>query len=465
MARRAIIYTRVSSDQTGLGRSVSEQETECRALCEREGWAVAEVLSDNDIGASRYSRGERSAYGLLADVLQPADVLVTWEASRTTRDLEAYVALRNLCAERGVLWSYSGRTYDLNSGGDRFLTGLDALLSEQEAERTRERVMRSVRARAASGRPHSRPPFGYKRDIDPESGRSRGWKVDPGAAATVREIFRRFLAGHTLRSIYRDLAARGVYAGTYGGRPVQWDARLVKQILTRASYAGLRIHRGEIVGQGSWEPIVSESDYLRVGAIFSDPDRPLGSGSDPVHLLTGIAVCGVCRRTVKAAPASGHRQRTYACPEQHVRRLESAVDELVAEVVLGVLDDPEIRARLAAPTDDSVAHLDEARELRARLQGFADAAAAGEVSPASLARIEERLLPQIAEAERRSVPRSPLVSDLLTHTNIRQRWQELELVPRREIVRTVVRPVILPAVRGRKTFDPETVGFEWKAAE
>ncbi|NKR80190.1 recombinase family protein [Rhodococcus hoagii] len=60
---RAIIYARVSADQSGRGRSVSEQEAECRAICQREGWDVAEVLSDNDVGASRFSRvKDRPAY-------------------------------------------------------------------------------------------------------------------------------------------------------------------------------------------------------------------------------------------------------------------------------------------------------------------------------------------------------------------------------------------------------------------
>src|SRR6516164_1177897 len=98
---RAIIYTRVSADQTGQGRSVASQEAECRAVCERNGWEVAEVLCDNDIGASRWSGKDRPEYKKLATILRQGDVLVTWEASRAQRDLDEYVELRKLCAERG----------------------------------------------------------------------------------------------------------------------------------------------------------------------------------------------------------------------------------------------------------------------------------------------------------------------------------------------------------------------------
>ncbi|MBM4646637.1 recombinase family protein [Rhodococcus hoagii] len=70
----------------GRGRSVIRAGAECRAICQREGWDVAEVLSDNDVGASRFSRVKyRPAYERLKQVLQAGDVLVLWEASRARR--------------------------------------------------------------------------------------------------------------------------------------------------------------------------------------------------------------------------------------------------------------------------------------------------------------------------------------------------------------------------------------------
>ena len=58
IALRAVIYARVSSDPNERGRSVSEQEAECRAVCEREGWHVVAVYSDNDRSASRYATND-----------------------------------------------------------------------------------------------------------------------------------------------------------------------------------------------------------------------------------------------------------------------------------------------------------------------------------------------------------------------------------------------------------------------
>ncbi len=186
MGVRAILYTRVSSDKA-KGRSVTEQEQECRAECGRRGWTVAEVLCDNDRSATRFATKGRPEYQRLQQILRKGDVLVTWEASRAQRDLKAYVALRDLCAERGVMWSYSGALFDLSKADDRFRTGLDALRSEDEAEKTRERVLRAHRANLDAGRPHGQCPFGYRIVRDPDTGKPVARVPDEIEARTLRD--------------------------------------------------------------------------------------------------------------------------------------------------------------------------------------------------------------------------------------------------------------------------------------
>src|SRR5688572_24728809 len=105
----ALIYTRVSKDRKQQGRSVAEQEAECRKVCEREGWHVVDVLSDNARSASRYATRGRPAWDEVKHRLAngDVDVLVTWEASRNARDLAAFVELRDLMRAQGTKLSYS----------------------------------------------------------------------------------------------------------------------------------------------------------------------------------------------------------------------------------------------------------------------------------------------------------------------------------------------------------------------
>src|SRR4051812_15188481 len=105
----ALIYTRVSKDQRG-GRSVGEQEAECRAVADREGWHVLDVLTDNDRSASRHAKRGRPGWDEVKHRIASGgvDVLVVWEASRTTRDLNEFVAVRDLLTAHRVKLCYDG---------------------------------------------------------------------------------------------------------------------------------------------------------------------------------------------------------------------------------------------------------------------------------------------------------------------------------------------------------------------
>ncbi len=208
--RRAVIYTRVSSDPPGKqGRSVAEQERECRAVCERNGWDVACVVEDNDVSASRWSKKERPGYKRLSEILLPGDVLVCWEASRATRKMGEYAELRDLCAERGVLWCFSGALLDPSKPGDRLSSVVAAAFSEHESDLIVERVRRAQRANAQEGKAHGKVPFGYRAVRDPDTGKIEKRVPDEKQAPIVREVVRRVLDGEPLYALARELNDRG----------------------------------------------------------------------------------------------------------------------------------------------------------------------------------------------------------------------------------------------------------------
>lgn len=449
---RAIIYTRVSSDLRE-GRSVDQQEKECRAACERNGWEIVAVLQDNDKGASRHSKKDRPEYRRLRDVLEPGMVLVTWEASRAQRDLKVYAELRDLCAERGVKWSYSGSVYDLNTSDGRFTTGLHALLSEHESDKTHERVLRDFRAAAFEGRPHGKIVYGYRAEYDKTTGAMKR-VPDELESNVIKEAAYRVLAGETPWAIAKDFNANGVPTP---GTSKEWVGQRVSLMLKRPTYAGLRTHHGAIT-QGQWEPIISLEDHQKIVAILSDPNRRTQRGVAPAHLLSGIAKCGVCGARVERLKNSGYDSYTCTSPKRHVGRRTIHVDKLVEEAVIARLETASSVDELADP--GVAAALEEARKLRSELEAFVDKAADGELTAASLARIEARMLPRIRDAERRgSQVVNPLVREMLGN-NARSTWERFSVANRRIVVRALARITILPAPRGR-VFRPEFVKLEW----
>jgi site-specific DNA recombinase len=461
--RRAVIYTRVSSDPRGIGRSTREQAEDCRSVADREGWQVVETFTDNDRAASRFANGDRPAYKKLVKFLQDgrADVLLTWEASRTQRDLDAYVRLRDLCRHASVLWCYSGRTYDLDRTDDAFATGLDALLAEREASQTRDRVLRSVRANAAAGRPHGKRVFGYRRIYNERTGELVEQVVDDEQAALVREAARRVLAGETPYAIAKSWNERGIPTPA-GGR--SWDLTQIRRLCTNPAYVAKRVHRGTVVADATWPPILDEATFYALKAKFSDPKRRTQRNSAVKHLLSGIAVCGPCGGRIRVQKNRGFL--AYICVDGfHVSRREDHVDDFVTAVILERLSRPDVLDLLADNDDAEVqAAQAQAAELRARLHGFCDAAAAGELTPAALARIEATLLPQIEQAEKRA--RTAVVSPVVAAAagpDIAERWGALPLSTRRELIDTLMMVEIMPTGKGRRQFDPSSIRITWKA--
>lgn len=458
---RAIIYTRVSADRSGRARSPEEQEEVCRDTCERHDWPVGEVLRDNDVSATRHSRKERPAYEQLKEILRPGDVLVIWAASRAQRDLEAYVQLRNLCAERGVLWCYGGKIYDLNDRGDRLSTGFQALIDEDAADAIREAALRAQRANAISGVAHGKIPYGYRAIRDPDTGKIVKRVPDETQAPVVREIARRVLRGEKIYAIAQDLNDRGVPTS----RPSKgWTASSISALIKRPTYAGFRTHQGEVMSKGDWEPLIDPEDHETILALMHDPKRLSHRGVEPEHLLSGIATCGVCggriRQTTTNRKVRGIKVKyaQYSCVKFCVKRRQEYVDEMVEEALIARLETATSIEEFADP--DQKAALDEARALRTQLDEAVDLFSRNQLSATSLARAEANMLPKIRELERRGqAVISPLVGELLG-PNARATWDRWSMVDRKTVARALVRVTIMPAPRG-PVFHPESVEFKW----
>jgi len=250
MGTRAIIYTRVSTDPKAKGRSVAEQEAECRAICADEGWTVVEpVLTDNNRSARRFATKARPAYAALLAAISAGecDVVVTWEASRAQRDLSAYAEMREALRANAVLWSYGGQTYNMTEARDRKATARDATDAEGASDETSERVKRSVRANAAAGRPHGKLLYGYRREYDPVTKALLGQFEHVEQAEIVRECARRVAAGEALYAVANSLNGRNV-AAPRGG---QWEPTQVKRLCVNPGYIAKRVHNGVIIGDAT----------------------------------------------------------------------------------------------------------------------------------------------------------------------------------------------------------------------
>lgn len=426
----AVIYTRVSRDKAD-GRSVEDQERECRAECERRGWSVRRVFCDNSIGASRYSAA-RPQWKLLKQDLRRGDVLVVWEASRAQRDMAEYVLLRDLCAELEVPLSYAGKLLNLNDGDDRFTGGLDALLSERESEILRIRVLRGKLSAANEGRTYGRPPWGYRR-VD-----SGQWEPDPVEAPRVREAVERLLSGETQYSVHEWLKTTDGYSPS--------SPTTTRRALLNPALAGLRQHKGKTVGKATWPAIITEEQHRqlvarsdRYSAFYGFNSQP---GREPKYLLSGIAKCGVCGDGLRYRAKAG-RKPYYACHNGHVSRLVEMLDGAVEQAVISRLSEVN-PADYESPdprTDDTLAEI---AELERQLADWEKAAIDGTVTPTAFGRIEQGLNARIEGLRASITEPSELELDP-------EAWADLTVPERRQIVRALFEIVVPKLGRARAT--------------
>ncbi|MFH9248176.1 recombinase family protein [Streptomyces lydicus] len=465
----AYLYGRASHDPTKRGRSVATQLHEGRQLCDQYGWPIVGVFDkDVDQSASRHRKGERADFEAMLDGIaaRKCRIVVAWEASRYYRDLEAYVRLRNVCHEANVLLCYNGTVYDLSKREDRKATAMDALQAEDEAEGIRDRNLRTQRRLAESGKPAGRPPWGYVRRYDPDTGDLLDQVAHPVRAPYVIQMFKRFAAGETAYSIAAWLNSVPE-AATTSGAP--WDQGRVVDQLSQPAYIGRRRHRGEVIGEAKWKAIVPDELFERVQSILARPDRRTQRDCTVRHLLAHITYCGEHGDDLpKLKVARGGSRPTYQC-----ERLDAAIraprfEAYVEQAVIEWLRSPAAESAFRRDGEDAEAEaarllaerlerqLSEARELAGTFD-----AETGEpgLSAMSLASMERNLLPKIREAREKSavlsLPVSPLVESLLGAPDVESIWDGLLLEQKRTVIREIVTVRLHHAhVKGAQTIRP-----------
>lgn len=434
----ALLYGRNSDDPMKAGRSVEDQLVTGRALCRDHNWKIAHEFKDTGISASRHGTKSRDDFEELLHVIEhgvtPPGVIrvcIAFEASRYYRDLEAYVRLRKACLNANVLLCYNGVVYDLSRRDDRKATAQHAIDAEDEAEAIRDRNLRTTQLQAEAGAPHGKLIFGYCRKHAFVGGRQRciGQEEDPVAGPYVVQSLERIDSGQSLKSLVRWLRSEDGAARHDG---VVWNEELARRMLLNRAYLGERLHHG-VVHKATWEPIKGletpqgRAMFNRVADKLMDPQRTTQRGTEVAHLLSLIALCGVCgdHAVMSARRSSKSGRWNLTCREaQNVSVSEDLADAFVEQAVIAWFRDKQKAMAALVPESDEVeqkmaaaqrlinAYEEQLAEARALAEEFDDETGQFRLSAASLARMEQRLLPKL-EAERKRLRSFTGVSPLL----------------------------------------------------
>jgi DNA invertase Pin-like site-specific DNA recombinase len=477
----ADVYLRISEDRSGEELGVTRQRKRARELLKARGWTLGTEHTDNDLSAA----GGKSRPGFEALLKRVADgevrAVVAWDMSRLARNRHDQVRLFEAAEEREITIALvDGSDLDLSTTAGQLVADLLAGVARAEIRQKAKRQREASQQAADLGKPPGGTvPFGFEPD-----------RINhhPEQAAAIAAAYSEMLAGGTLAGIARAWNDAGLLSGKprlvatkdhRKGEPSLWRPESVRLLLQNPRNAGLRAHRGKLVGAAVWDAIVPEEMWRATVGLLADPRRRQAAPT-PQHLLSGLALCDTCGTPVVSAPSylerrgsGGKRIRNtagqrYRCSRvgsgdgsNHVARQGAAVDEWIGALVIERLSRPDAVDLIKPPRGKSpVAALrreqttigkrlvqvaaDEARDVITRAQFLEQTA----THRARLAAIDAEL----AEAGRVNA-----LSALVGADDVTAVWDALSVPRQRVVVAALMTVRLRPAGRGVRTFDPTSV--------
>lgn len=461
--RAAAVYARISSDD-GTALGVKRQARDCRRLAADLGWTVAEEYVDNDISA--YGGRQRPGYErMVADLADGSrDGVIVYHPDRLTRrpiELERFVEVLTTAGGCPVRFVAGGPVDVADGDGLLVLRMLAAVAANESASKSR-RVRRKMDEVAAAGRPHggAHRPYGYEDDRI---------TVKDDEAEVIRVVAARFVAGESIRSLATWLDKEGVK--TVSGGP--WRTTTLNAVLASPRIAGLRQHRGEVIGEAVWEPIITLADRDKILARM-EARKTSGRRAPRRYLLSGLLRCGRCHKTLySAARATTRRYVCLSGPDHggcgRLTVVAGPLEELVTEAVLYRLDTPELAGALTGRqrADRQAADLaDGIAADRAQLDELAGLYAARAIGVREWMAARRPIEDRIADAKKRlaRVTRTDTIGGLVGNGRaLKAQWHDLDLTRQHAIVAAVMdHAVVAPGVSGARQLDPGRVDPIWR---
>jgi DNA invertase Pin-like site-specific DNA recombinase len=463
------VYGRLSvakraEDLTEL--AIDRQHERSVDYCKARGWNPARFYSDIDPayrrpGQRKPPKRESFEHGLADLEHGIIKGLVFFKLDRFVRDHGDFERALAVCETvDGVLASVT-EPLDTSTPMGEAIARLLVTFARLESQTIGLRVSAQAEQQAKDGKPWRGGrylPYGYGADRV---------TVEPAEAAVVNEIADRLLAGHSEGAVVQWLTEAGIPAPESG----QWNRAKLRSLMTNPRLAGLRAYRGEVVAEAIWPAIIDRQRFERLARLFGQRARP---GRPATRwLVSGIVRCGLCDAPLEIR---GHAAGTrYVCDRQAQRAgretpgcgrvtiVAGPVDLLVAKRVLDRLAGPRLaRARRQLDTAELRAISKQREDDRQALVAAArERFVTRTLDPAAYLEVKGELDKRIANADQRldqDGSTAVLAGLPRVRAELDSAWQAADIEQQREIVRAVVRHVVIrPASRRGAGLDPERV--------
>lgn len=346
---RVVLYARVSTEeQAGEEHfSIDAQFAEMRETVLKKGWEVVGEFVDEGISGTKRNRPQLEAALTLARS-RSFDILMVHELSRLSRSVYHTLDIFDSLGKMGIGFaSVRDPDFDFADPSKRLFLTILAAINEYYITALSQHTKKAKRERTRQGLYNaSSMPYGYAHSGDTRTPAV----INPDEAAVVQFAFENYSTGRfSDQEIAELLNTQG--HRTRAGRRFSKDT--ISGILAHPFYMGKAPYRDASTGiteiyDGLHAPIISAEIWEKVQDVRTSR-RTLSRAVQKnfrVYLLSNLAVCDVCGRTLRAQGAESgpyYREMSYQrgyidCPHQNIgiraEILDSQINTLIKSIQL-----------------------------------------------------------------------------------------------------------------------------------
>ena len=335
---RVAAYCRVSTDDEEQLTSYEAQKAYyTEKIKENPDWIMADIFADE--GKTGTSVKCRKDFQRMIRQCRRGkiDLILTKSLSRFARNTLHTIEYTRELRQLGIPVIFEKENLNSISWESEFLLTLYGAFAQSESESTSKNVIWGKHQAMKEGR----VVIQYKHLLGYIRGEDGKPKIVPEQAEIIRFIFKRYLAGDTLRAIKAQLEAEQI---PYATGEVSWNISTLQSILQNEKYCGDVImqktfrkdciskktvvntgqlpkywtqnHHEAIISREMFDAVQAETARRRAVAASTKKSAPTGLGKySGKHALTSLLVCGECgtpyRRVVWTQ--NGNKRPVWRC--------------------------------------------------------------------------------------------------------------------------------------------------------
>lgn len=297
---KAIIYTRVSSDEQVKGTSLDYQEEICRKYCADKGFEVLEVFREEGASAKSANRAEfLRAIEYCRKNKGKVEAFVVAKVDRFARNAEDHYMVKKILTDFKVTLHSVTEPISDNAVGKVF-EGMLALFSEFDNSVRKQRCTDGMYARIKQGIYPWQTPFGYKCKYFKKQGLKKTEPDDPHPVffSLLQQALRELSSGvYNKASFGRRLDELGLAEKRGKKTTSQFIDTLLEERRLKFYAGWLPDPREGGWTRGQHKPMIEDTEVYKILEHLSGRRRTEAHNRhNPLFPLRGWALCGECGR-------------------------------------------------------------------------------------------------------------------------------------------------------------------------